>query len=70
MASKIELRIEYRAIKVFMLRFDSNFESIEKHRQMDDNCILSLGKDSLSGLFVYIKITLHLPLVGPIRYDI
>ena len=58
MALKIELRIEYLA-KVFMLRFESNFGSIEKHGQMD-NCIFSLGKDNLYGLFVYVRIKLHL----------
>ena len=68
MALKIELRIEHHA-KMFMIRFDSNFGSIEKPGQMD-NCILSLGKDNLHGLFVYVRIKLHLPLVGPISYDI
>ena len=68
MALKIELIIEYHAT-VFMLRFDSILGPIEKYRQMD-NCIVSLGKDRLYGLFVYARIKLHLPLVGPIRYDI
>ena len=65
MALKIELRIEYHA-EVFMPWFDSNFGSIEKHGQMDDSCIFSLGKDNLYDLFAYVRIKLHLP----IRYDV
>ena len=62
MAFKIELRIEYHT-KVFVLRFDGNFRPIEKHGQMD-NCIFSLGKDNLYSLFAFVRVKLHLPLVG------
>ena len=68
MAFKIELRIEYHT-KMFMLHFDRNFGPTEKHQQMD-NCIFSLGKDNLHGLFAFARIKLHLQLVGTIKYDI
>ena len=67
MTLKAEFRIEYHA-KVFMLRFDSNFGPIEKLGWVD-NCIFFVGKGNLSGLFVFVRIKLHLPLVGPSRND-
>ena len=67
-STKIELRIEYDT-KVFMLRFNSKFGPVEKHRRMVHS-IFSLGVDNLYALFVFVRIKLYLPLAGPIRYDI
>ena len=52
-------------IKMFMLWFNCNFRPIEKDGWVD-NCTFLLGKDNLNGLFVYVRIKLHLPLVSGI----
>ena len=51
---------------MFLLRFNCNFRPIKKDGWAD-NCTFLLGKDNLNGMFVYVRIKQHLPLVCPVR---